>query len=179
LNEYKSLHPDVRDEDIRVELPPAPQLNKSTQHAPGRGNLFPPPPAYVQVHHARNAHVPIAHPVVAIPFPAIPAPPFNPEHIFGPVDIGELHQHLPPRPDAPVVHPMPIPPYNHPLRAPPPQPYNHLQGFPPVPMPRLPVPPPHHPLQQMLPPVPLPPMQIATGPRPKRVSARVKRTVRR
>lgn len=79
LKEYKELHPDVRDEDIRVELPPPP--NRRAQAIPGRPPRIPPPPAYVQVHHANNAHVPIAHPVVALPFPpGMPA--FDFDRIF-------------------------------------------------------------------------------------------------
>lgn len=155
-----------------------------TQHAPGRAPQLPPFPAHVRVHHARNVHVPIAHPigpVVEHPRPALPPPPFNPEHLFahGPPDFGQLHQPPAPRRGAPVMFQMPIPPqFNafqaplHPqlhnfLQAPPPQPYNPLQNFIPVPMPPPTRPPP---LQQMP-----PPMQVATGPGPRRVVVRGKR----
>lgn len=158
-----------------------------TQHAPGRGPQLPPLPAHVQVHHARNAHIPIAHPVrpvVALPLPALPAPQFNPEHLLahGPPDFGHLHQPPAPRRGTPVMFQMPIPPqFNafqappppqpyHPLQAPQPQPYNPLQALLPVPMPPLPRPPP---LQHML-----PPLQVAAGPGP-RVVGRGKRTGRR
>ncbi|KAI0001329.1 hypothetical protein BJV74DRAFT_819893 [Russula compacta] len=148
LKEYKTLHPDVQDEDIRVELPPPPPPPPDMRmlHLAGAPR-FPPPPAYVQVHHAHNAHVPIAHPVVALPFPGLRPPPINPEHLFArgppppaPADFWPLPlgRRPLPRRDAPEMYPMPLPQ---------PQLYNLLRGPGPFPMHPLPRPP----LQQMMP----------------------------
>lgn len=133
LKEYKELHPDVRDEDIRVELPPPPN-----RRLPGRPGRLPPPPAYVQVHHANNAHVPIAHPVMALPFPHGGMPAFDFDRIFAnglPGFGGDFGARpapdngaqmmfpggggfnpllppipMPPMPPMPPMHPMPPPP---------------------------------------------------------------------
>lgn len=137
LKEYKALHPDVRDEDIRVELPPPPA--RRNQALPGRPPRLPLPPAYVQVHHANNAHVPIAHPVMPLPFPH-GLPIFDFERVFanGPPGFGEFG----PRP----------PHENGPQMMFPGGGFNPL--LPPIPMPPLPPPP----LQQAL-----APMQMALG----------------
>ena len=160
LKEYKTLHPDVPDEDIRVELPPPPppppQFDLPPMpHPPGVAPRFPPPPAYVQVHHAHNAHVPIAHPVAALPIPALPARQWNPE--LPAVRWGQ--RPLPaPRRDPPVAYPMPfqVPQPYDPLvqarrMARPPTPHNAFQALPPIAMPPLPRPP----LQHVPPPIPV------------------------
>jgi len=169
LKEYRTLHPDVEDEDIRVELPPAPPPppGMRMQNLPGRApqNRFPPPPEYVQVHHARNVHVPIAHPVVALPFPALPAPApapapeFNHEQFFAHHGLEGLRQPgerlLPGAGDPAAMYPMPQ--YNpHPVRVPLPYPI----------IPRLLRPP----IQPML-----PPMQVAAVPGSRRVGDRGRR----
>jgi hypothetical protein len=164
LEEYKTLHPDVQDEDIRVELPhpPPPPLQPNLPpmlHRPGAARRFPPPPAYVQVHHAHNAHMPIAHPIVALPMPALPAQQqqLNPQLLFannGPPVLGGWGQRPLARPDPPVAHPMPLQmpqPYNHlqaPRRAFPTAPYDAFQALPPIAMPPLP-----RPLQHVAPPM--------------------------
>jgi hypothetical protein len=163
LKEYKTLHPNVQDEDIRVELPPArarapwPHL-PPMPHPPGVAPRFPPPPAYVQVHHAHNAHMPIAHPVMALPNPALPpAQQLNPQLLFanGPLALNGWGQRPLPRPAPPVAHPMLLRgalPYN-PLQAPrqdfPAAPHDAFRALPPIAMPPLPRPP----LQHMAPPI--------------------------
>ncbi|KAH8993255.1 hypothetical protein EDB86DRAFT_2929485 [Lactarius hatsudake] len=135
LKEYKELHPDVRDEDIRVELPPP---ERRAQALPGRPLQVPPPPAYVQVHHANHAHIPIAHPVMAaLPFPH-GMPVFDFERLFaqGPPGFGELGPRPAPENEAQVMFPMPPGGAFNPLA-------------PPFPMRALPPPP----LQQALPPL--------------------------
>ena len=140
LKEYKELHPDVRDEDIRVELPPPPN-RRPPQALPGRPPRLPQPPAYVQVHHANNAHVPIAHPVVALPF-AHGMPAFDFDRVFanGLPGFGEFGQRAAPENGAQMMFP-PVGGFN-PL-------------LPPIPMPPLP---PVPPLQQAL-----APMHMALG----------------
>lgn len=133
LKEYKALHPDVRDEDIRVELPPPP--DKRIQALPGRPLQLPPPPAYVQVHHANHAHVPIAHPVVALPFPH-GVPVFERIFAHGPLGYGELGPRPVPENGAQMMYPIPPGGAFNPL-------------LPPLPMRNLPPPP----LQQALPPL--------------------------
>ena len=156
------LHPDVQDEDIRVELPPPPAPQPRPNFPamvppPGVEHRFPAPPAYVQVHHARNAHMPIAHPVVGLPMPmpGLPAQRLNLLANGQPV-MGGWGQHPLPRPDPPVAHPMPLqmpqPPYN--LRHAPRQvfhtaPHDALRALPPIAMPPLPPPP----LQHVAPPL--------------------------
>jgi len=164
LKEYKTLHPDVQDEDIRVELPhpPPPPLQPNLPpmlHRPGAARRFPPPPAYVQVHHAHNAHMPIAHPIVALPMPALPAQrqQLNPQLLLAnnglPVLGGWRQLPLDPL-DPPVAHPMPLQmpqPYN-PLQAPrrafPTAPHDAFRALPPIAMPPLP-----RPLQHVAPPM--------------------------
>lgn len=161
LKEYKTLHPDVQDEDIRVELPPPPppppQPNLPPMlHPPGVAPRFPPPPAYVQVHHAHNAHMPIAHPVMALPIPPLPAQQLNHQLLAnGPPVLGGWGQGPLPRPDPPMAHPMPLQmpqPYN-PLQAPrqafPTGPHDAFRALPPIAMPPLPRPP----LQHVAPPI--------------------------
>ncbi|KAI0256271.1 hypothetical protein BJV78DRAFT_450870 [Lactifluus subvellereus] len=143
LKEYKALHPDVRDEDIRVELPPPPP-NLLIQNAYG-GRPLPPPPAYVQVHHAHNAHVPIAHPVMALPLHQ-PVPPFNFDQLFapgppdfppGPPQVREAQMMFPiPAPYHPL---LPPPPAMLPLQPPPLQPPPLQQALPPM-QPAVPAP---------------------------------------
>ena len=134
LKEYKVLHPDVQDEDIRVELPPRPDnLNPALLARPPH---LPPPPAYVQVHHANRAHVPIAHPVMALPFPH-GFPVFDFDRIFaqGPQVYGELGPRPAPNNGARARYPIPpggafnplLPPFNMP---PPPPPLQ--QALPPL-----------------------------------------------
>jgi hypothetical protein len=160
LEEYKALHPDVQDKDIRVELPPPPpppQPNLPPMlHPPGVAPRFPHPPAYVQVHHAHNAHMPIAHPVVALPIPALPAQQLNPQLFVanGPPALGGWGQRPLPRLDPPVAHPMPLQvpqPYN-PLQAPRqafPAPHDAFRALPPIAMPPLP----RAPLHRAAPPI--------------------------
>ena len=112
---------------------------------PGVEPRFPPPPAYVQVHHAHNAHMPIAHPVMALPLPALPAPQLNSQLLAnGP--LGGWGQRPLPRPGPPMAHPMPLQmpqPYN-PLQAPrqafPNAPHDAFRALPPIAMPPLPRP---------------------------------------
>jgi hypothetical protein len=123
-----------------VELPPPPP-DRRMLHLGGLPR-FPPPPAYVQVHHAHNAHVPIAHPVVVQPIPALPPLQINPGHLFGrgpPVYYGGLGQRPLPRLDAPV---MPLPQPHNLMQARPAVPYNLRTHH--VPTPPLPRPPFHH-----------------------------------
>lgn len=179
LKEYKTLHPDVQDEEIRVELPPPPptQPNRPPMlHPPGVAPRFPPPPAYVQVHHAHNAHMPIAHPVVPLPIPALPAQQLNPQLLLanGLPALGGWGQRPLPRPNPPMAHPMPLRmrPYN-PLQAPrqalPPAPHDVFQALPPIAMPPLPRPP----LQHVA-----PSMHAAAIPGTGRMQNREKRTKR-
>jgi hypothetical protein len=122
-----------------VELPPPPPDRRI--HPLGGALRFPPPPVYVQVHHAHNAHVPIAHPVVAHPIPALPPLQINAGHLFGQglPALGGLGQLPLPRLDAPV---MPLPQPHNPVQARPAIPYNLRAHH--VPMPPLPRPPFHH-----------------------------------
>ncbi len=140
LKEYKTLHPDVRDEDIRVELPPP-----RNRHLPGRLPQVPPPLAYVQVHHANRTHVPIAHPVMPLPFPNV-VPAFDFERMFrhGLPGLREFGLQAPPENEAQVMFPMPPGAGFNPL-------------FPPLPMP------PHlpHPFQA------LPPLHMALDHAPR------------
>ncbi len=168
LKEYKTLHPDVQDGDIRVELPPPPPRPPQPNMLPvlnphGVAPPFPPPPAYVQVHHAHNAHVPIAHPVVALPIPALPAQQLNRELFFenGLPALGGWGQPPLQRRDPPMAHPMPfqVPqpydPFVHvefvqaPRQARPADPHAGLRALPPIIMPPLPRPP----LQHVAPPM--------------------------
>jgi hypothetical protein len=163
LKEYKTLHPDVQDEDIRVELPPPPPPNMPIQDPPGRGRWLPPPPAYVQVHHAHNAHVPVAHPVMALPLPQL-GPPFNFDHLFapGPPDFGGVPPHPLQGPEAQEMFPMPV--QLNPLLPPPPAMLPlQLPPLPPLQPPLLQLQPP--PLQQeLLPKQELPPIQVVVPP---------------
>jgi hypothetical protein len=106
----------------------------------GGGRWGPPPPPYVQVHHAHNAHVPVAHPVVPLPFPQAVVPQFNFDHLFAPgmPDFagGELPLHPPQGLEAQAMFPMPAQ-------------FNPL----------LPPPPPMLPLPQPPPPFQPPPLQ--------------------
>jgi hypothetical protein len=144
-----------------VELPPPPppppQPNLPPMpHPPGVAPRFPPLPAYVQVHHAHNAHIPIAHPVVALPIPALPARQLNPQLLAnGPPVLGGWGQRPLPRPDPPAAHPMRLrmpQPYN-PLQAPrqafPAALNDAFRALPPIAMPPLPLPP----LQHVAPPI--------------------------
>jgi hypothetical protein len=198
LIEYKTLHPDVRDEDIRVELPRAPAPPPDMRMPlPGGAPRFPPPPAYVQVHHAHNAHVPIAHPVMALPMPPLPAQQFNAQQfnaqpyaqpfnaqpfnaqpfnaqqfnqlLFaqGPPVLGGLGQRPLPRQDVPMMYPMPLPQQYNPLQVRPSVPYN-LRAAPPIHMPPPPRPPSQH--MHMAPPVP-----VAAIPGTGRMSGRKRR----
>jgi hypothetical protein len=118
-----------------VELPPRP--DNRIQALPGRPPRLLPPPAYVQVHHANHAHVPIAHPVMALPFPQ-GFPVFDFEHIFahGPQGYGELGPRPAPANGAQAMYPIPpggafnplLPPF--PMRPPPPPPLQ--QALPPL-----------------------------------------------
>jgi hypothetical protein len=135
LKEYTSLHPDVRDEDIRVILAPPPQPAMRVHEAPGRSPRLTPPPAYDAIDHAPNARVPIVHPVPVDPFQALYAPPLSPEHPVArdPPDFGELRRSPRPKRDTPVMDSILVPPQINPaLRAP--QLSNPLRALPSTPV---------------------------------------------
>jgi hypothetical protein len=131
-------------------------------HPPGVAPRFPPPPAYVQVHHAHNAHMPIAHPVVALPIPALPAQQLNPQLLLanGPPVLGGWGHRPLPRPDPPVAHPLQAP--RQAFLAP----QDVFRALPPIAMPPLPRPP----LQHVA-----PPMHAAAIPGTGRMPGRGKR----
>ena len=119
-----------------MELPPQP--DNRNQALPDRHPPLLRPPAYVQVHHANNAHVPIARPVMALPFPpGAPLFDFDFDHIFahGPPGYGGLGPRPAPENGAQMMYP--IPPggaFNPllPLRMRPPPPPPPQQALPPL-----------------------------------------------
>jgi hypothetical protein len=137
LKEYKALHPDIRDEDIRVDLaPPSLPATMRIRRAPRRGRRLTPPPAYDEIAFVPNADVPIARHVAADLLPALAAPQLNPEHhdAHGLPDSPQLYRtplpEVGPERDGPAKDLTNISPQlNPPLRASP-QPSNPFQVLP-------------------------------------------------